>query len=56
MPLLVALAPAKYRRILQHQLDRIVDHGLRAPVVTTLPFSEVVDAHRRLTTPAPGHI
>jgi len=55
VPLLVALAPAKYRRILQHQLDRIVDHSLRGPAVATLPFSEVVDAHRRLTALAPGH-
>ena len=55
VPLLVALQPAKYRRILQEQLDRIVDNRLRAPAVTTLPFSEVVEAHRKLATLAPGH-
>jgi NADPH2:quinone reductase len=55
VPLLVALQPAKYRRILQDQLDRIVDKSLRGPAVTTLPFSGVVDAHRQLATLAPGH-
>jgi len=55
VPLLVALRPAKYRQILQDQLDRIVDNGLRSPAVTTLPFSDVVDAHRKLPALAPGH-
>ena len=55
VPLLVALQPARYRQILQDQLDRIVDNTLRGPEVTMLPFSDVVDAHRKLPTLAPGH-
>jgi NADPH:quinone reductase len=55
VPLLVALRPAKYRRTLQEELDRIIDGSLRGPIVTTLPFSDIVDAHRRLDSLAPGH-
>ena len=55
VPLLITLQPAKYRRLLQDQLDRIVGNQLRPPAVTTVPFSEVVDAHRQLSTLAPGH-
>ena len=55
VPLLVALRPAKYRQMLQDQLNRIVDGRISGPAVTTLPFSEVVDAHRRLADLAPGH-
>lgn len=55
VPLLVALQSAKYRRILHDQLDRIVDDRLRGPDVTTLPFADVVDAHTKLATLAPGH-
>ena len=55
VPLLVALRPAKYRQMLQDQLNRIVDGRLSGPAVTTLPFSEVVDAHRQLADLAPGH-
>ncbi len=54
VPLLVALQPAKYRQMLTDQLNRIVDGSLAAPTVTTVPFAEVVDAHRRLATVAPG--
>ncbi|MEE6138101.1 zinc-binding dehydrogenase [Mycobacterium sp. 050128] len=55
VPLLVALQPAKYRRILQDELDRVIDGSLRGPVVSALPFSDVVEAHRRLDSLAPGH-
>jgi NADPH:quinone reductase-like Zn-dependent oxidoreductase len=55
VPLLVWLQPAKYRQMLQDQLNRILDNTLRAPAVTTAPFSEVVEAHHQLTTLAPGH-
>lgn len=54
VPLLVALQPAKYRQMLTEQLNRIADGSLAAPTVTTVPFAEVVDAHRRLATVAPG--
>lgn len=54
VPLLVALQPAKYRQMLQDQLNRILEGSLRAPVVTTMPFSDVVDAHHQLATLAPG--
>jgi NADPH:quinone reductase len=55
VPLLVALQPAKYRRVLQSQLDRIVDTSLRGPTVTMRPFAEVVDAHREHGSLTPGH-
>jgi NADPH:quinone reductase-like Zn-dependent oxidoreductase len=55
VPLFVALQPASYRRILQDNLNRIVDDSLRGPAVTTLRFSDVVSAHRKLATLAPGH-
>jgi NADPH:quinone reductase len=55
VPLLVALQPAKYQRILQEELDRVIDNSLRGPIVMTLPFSDVVDAHSRLDTLAAGH-
>jgi NADPH:quinone reductase-like Zn-dependent oxidoreductase len=55
VPLLVALQPAKYREMLQDQLNRIADTSLSGPTVVTAPFSEVVDAHRELAALAPGH-
>jgi NADPH:quinone reductase len=55
VPMLVALRPAKYRQMLQGDLNRIVDGSLRGPAVTTVPFAEVVDAHRRLASLPPGH-
>ena len=55
VPMLVALRPAKYRQMLQDDLSRIVDGSLRGPAVTTVPFAEVVDAHRRLASLPPGH-
>lgn len=55
VPMLVALQPAKYRRILQDQLNRVVDNSLRAPAVMTLPFEDVVNAHTKLATLAAGH-
>lgn len=55
VPMLVALHPAKYRQMLQDDLNRIVDCRLSGPAVTTVPFSEVVEAHRRLATLPPGH-
>jgi NADPH2:quinone reductase len=55
VPLLVALQPAKYRQILETQLNRIADKSLRGPTVTTVPFAEVVNAHRDFATVAPGH-
>ncbi len=55
VPLLVALQPAKYRQILQDQLHRITDSSLRGPTVTTVPFRDVVNAHRELATLGPGH-
>jgi NADPH:quinone reductase len=55
VPMLVALRPAKYRQMLQDDLNRIVDGSLSGPAVTTVPFAEVVDAHRRLATLVPGH-
>jgi len=54
VPLLVGLQPAKYRRTLQDQLDRVINNQLRAPVVTLVPFSDVVDAHRQLAALEPG--
>lgn len=55
VPLLVSLRPAKYRRILENELDRVIDNNLRCPIITTLPFSDVVDAHRMLDSLEPGH-
>jgi NADPH2:quinone reductase len=55
VPLLVALQPAKYRRILRDELDCVIDNSLRGPIVTTLSFADVVDAHTRLDSLAPGH-
>lgn len=55
VPLLVAVQPAKYRRLLQSQLGQIVDNSLRGPCVTTRPFSDVIDAHKELATLEPGH-
>lgn len=55
VPRLVALEPARYRRMLQEQLDRVADNQLHAPAVTTVPFDEVVEAHRQLANLAPGH-
>ena len=55
VPLVVALQPGKYRKLLHDQLNRIVDGRLRGPTVTTFPFADVVDAHRDLATLAPGH-
>jgi NADPH:quinone reductase-like Zn-dependent oxidoreductase len=54
VPLLVGLQPAKYRRILRAELDRIVTNDLRGPAVTTMPFSDVVGAHTKLTALEPG--
>jgi NADPH:quinone reductase len=54
VPVVVALQPAKYRQMLTDQLNRVVDGSLAAPAVTTVPFADVVDAHRRLATVAPG--
>jgi NADPH:quinone reductase len=55
VPMLVALRPAEYRQMLQDDLNRIVEGSLRGPTVTTVPFAEVVDAHRRLAALPPGH-
>jgi NADPH2:quinone reductase len=55
VPMLVALQPAKYRQMLQEQLDRIVDRSLIGPTVTTVPFAQVDDAHQELGRLAPGH-
>jgi NADPH2:quinone reductase len=55
VPMLVALQPAKYRQILTDQLNRIADGALRGPAVTTVPFAEVVGAHRDIGTQPPGH-
>ena len=55
VPLLVGLQPGKYRRMLADQLGRVVDGRLRAPATTTVPFAEVVSAHRQLATLGPGH-
>ena len=55
VPLLVALQPGKYRKFLHDQLNRIADGSLRGPTVTTVPFGDVVEAHRELATLAPGH-
>lgn len=55
VPLLVALRPAKYRQILQDQLNRLADDTLRGPAVTSMPFADVIDAHEKLTTLPPGH-
>ncbi|HEX7429497.1 MAG TPA: zinc-binding dehydrogenase [Mycobacterium sp.] len=55
VPLVVALQPGKYRKLLHDQLNGIVDGRLRGPTVTTIPFADVVDAHRGLATLAPGH-
>jgi NADPH:quinone reductase len=54
VPLLVALQPAKYRRILANQLDRIVDGHLRCPTVTVRPFAEAAEAHREFSSLPPG--
>lgn len=55
VPLLVGLQPGKYRRMLGDQLSRVVDHQLHAPTTTTVPFAEVVSAHRQLAALDPGH-
>ena len=55
VPLLVGLQPGKYRRMLQDQLGRVIDNQLHAPTTTTVPFSEVVSAHRQLAGLGPGH-
>ncbi len=55
VPLVVALQPGKYRKLLHEQLNRIADGSLRGPTVTTVPFGDVVEAHRQLATLAPGH-
>jgi len=55
VPMLVALQPAKYRRLLQDQLNLIVEGTLRGPAVRTILFTDVVAAHRGLTTLEPGH-
>jgi NADPH:quinone reductase-like Zn-dependent oxidoreductase len=55
VPMLVALQPTKYRQMLHDDLTRIVDGRLNGPAVTTVPFAEVVDAHRRLAKLPPGH-
>ena len=49
------LQPGKYRKLLHDQLNRIVDGRLRGPTVATIPFANVVDAHRGLARLAPGH-
>ncbi len=54
VPMLVALQPRKYREMLRDQLDRIVDGHLVGPAVTTVPFSDVVEAHHQIATLAPG--
>ena len=55
VPLVVALQPGKYRKLLHNGLDRIADGQLRGPTVTSFPLTDVVDAHRALATLAPGH-
>jgi NADPH2:quinone reductase len=55
VPLVVALQPGKYRKLLHDQLNRIADGSLRGPTVTSVPFADVVDAHRQLATLPPGH-
>jgi NADPH:quinone reductase len=55
VPLFVALQPAKYRRILQDQLNRLADNTLRGPTVITVPFADVIDAQAKLTALPPGH-
>lgn len=55
VPLVVLLQPGKYRKLLNDQLNRIVDGRLRGPTVATIPFANVVDAHRGLASLAPGH-
>jgi NADPH:quinone reductase len=55
VPMLVALRPAEYRQMLQNDLNRIADGSLNGPTVTTVPFADVVDAHRRLASLPPGH-
>lgn len=55
VPLLIALQPGKYRRMLGDQLGRVADDRLHAPATTTVPFCEVVSAHRQLATLDPGH-
>ena len=55
VPLVVALQPGKYRKLLHDGLRRIVEGELRGPTVTSFPFTDVVDAHRALATLAPGH-
>jgi hypothetical protein len=53
--MLVALQPAKYRRILTDHLNSIADGTLRGPEVATLPLAEVVGAHADLGKQPPGH-
>jgi NADPH:quinone reductase-like Zn-dependent oxidoreductase len=55
VPLLVALQPARYRRMLSDQLNRVAGGSLRGPTVSTVPLAQVVDAHRRLSRLQPGH-
>lgn len=55
VPMLVALQPAKYRRLLQDQLGRVAAGSLRGPAAVTVPFSEVATAHRDLATIAAGY-
>lgn len=55
VPLLVALHPAKYRKMLADLLNEIADGSLRGPDVATVPLMQAVDAHRRLSRLEPGH-
>jgi NADPH2:quinone reductase len=55
VPQLIELRPAKYRQLLQEQLNAIMDGRLRGPDVQRIPFSEFVRAHRELDSLAPGH-
>jgi hypothetical protein len=55
VPQLTALRPAKYRQLLQEQLNAIMDGRLRGPDVETIPFSEFARAPCELDTLAPGH-
>jgi len=47
--------PRNTGRLLQDQLNLITEGTLHGPAVRTIPFTDVVAAHRGLTTLEPGH-
>ena len=55
VPAFVAVNTSDYRRLLSSQFDRLTDGTLTAPTVDTEELGDVVTAHEKLSTVAPGH-